>query len=228
MPNHVTQILTVEGEAGLVKKLFESIQGEGEKGTKIPIDFNKIVSIPEIYKKIGMVSFNLIEKAQEVVREAHLHGLDVNLKKTINIGSMSWKETLLKADLDKIELMVKAHREHGFFYWYPVQTKRWGTKWNAYNQKKTSENSIMFDTAWSSSEKVIDVLAGDFPELKLTLLYADEDLGFNTGEIVWEPYGPKSANRPEGGSSDAFRLFKKVHPGDDRVEEINGEFRYVG
>lgn len=47
MPNHVSNILTIIGEHTDVKHVLESISGINEDGKLIPLDFNKVIPMPE-------------------------------------------------------------------------------------------------------------------------------------------------------------------------------------
>ena len=60
-------------------------------------------------------------------------------------------------------------------------TTWWGTKWNAYNVKRETETRLRFETAWSHPAPVLKVLSHLFPEVTITVKYADEDIGHNLG-----------------------------------------------
>lgn len=66
--------------------------------------------------------------------------------------------------------------------WYDWNVSNWGTKWNAYDPNRLSDEVIEFDTAWSHPAPIITALSKKFPETELHLKYADEDTGYNLGE----------------------------------------------
>jgi len=86
--------------------------------------------------------------------------------------------------------------------------EHWGTKWNAYGQKKLSPTAIYFLTAWSAPEPVMDALAAKFPDVSFTLEYADEDVGSNAGVIRYDK-GEK--NHSQLGGADAVRLYSEIN-----------------
>ena len=66
--------------------------------------------------------------------------------------------------------------------WYNWNRQNWGTKWNAYSTEK-NDNTIMFDTAWSSPIPVMEKLHEMCRRFNVSckISYADEDAGCNTG-----------------------------------------------
>src|SRR4051812_38565301 len=53
MANHVSNRLTVKGDAEKVLKVFEAIKGEYKDGKERPIDFDKIIPMPNILAFVG-------------------------------------------------------------------------------------------------------------------------------------------------------------------------------
>lgn len=68
--------------------------------------------------------------------------------------------------------------------WYNWSIANWGTKWNAYDSERLSDTKVQFDTAWSHPALVIIALSFLFPEDTISVIYADEDLGYNLGEYT--------------------------------------------
>lgn len=66
--------------------------------------------------------------------------------------------------------------------WYD---KHWGTKWNAVDAQITDE-SYIFDTAWSAPLPVIKKLSELFPKITFDLTWSDEDAGQNCGQIIYK------------------------------------------
>jgi hypothetical protein len=64
-------------------------------------------------------------------------------------------------------------------------TKNWGTKWNAYEQEKLSNNCFCFMTAWYSPHKVIACLSELAPNLHFVLGYVSEDYTTYNGLVVF-------------------------------------------
>jgi hypothetical protein len=61
-------------------------------------------------------------------------------------------------------------------YWYEWRCDNWGTKWNA-SDPYVGDSVVTFDTAWANAEPVIKALSEKFPEVTITVKFADEDLG---------------------------------------------------
>lgn len=75
-------------------------------------------------------------------------------------------------------------RLYGSNNWYDWNCANWGTKWNAYSSRFDEENdTIYFDTAWSSPTPVLDALAKLCYEHNVwfTGAWADENTGYNVG-----------------------------------------------
>ncbi|WP_020471530.1 DUF1281 family ferredoxin-like fold protein [Zavarzinella formosa] len=87
--------------------------------------------------------------------------------------------------------------------------KNWGTKWNAYAQKRLSEVAVYFETAWSTPEPIFSALSAWFPEVPFTVEYADEDIGSNAGIIQYRN-GKKGEEELKGVS--AAKLWFKLNP----------------
>lgn len=72
--------------------------------------------------------------------------------------------------------------------WYDWRTKNWDTKWNSYGYDEGLEfdegnNQIRFFSAGRCARKVILALSRQYPDVLFELRYADEDLGYNVGQI---------------------------------------------
>lgn len=66
--------------------------------------------------------------------------------------------------------------------WYNWRIENWGTKWDAYDTFRYSDNSIGFNTAWNHPFPVVKKISEIFPDVTFNVKYADEDLGYNLGE----------------------------------------------
>lgn len=225
MPNHIKQTLLIEGKKDRVKECFNSISGKWDDGTHRPINFEKIIPSPEIYKEIGEVYSHIVDLAKKMTQSPlNSHPLVASLEKQVRAELEL--QPRYPEDIDKVLLCIKAYWLHGCFYWYDWNLQNWGTKWNAYGQEIISENKIQFETAWSCSEKVIDSLAEKFPELKMTLTYADEDAGSNCGVIQWQGK-MRSENIPSSRSQEAFEIYFSLNPDSREDFEIkDGVYQY--
>lgn len=82
------------------------------------------------------------------------------------------------------EALIEQHKQntekYGYPTWYEYAIAKWGTKWNAY-EIDVCENSIEFQTAWSTPEPIIWELSKLLPHATIKVEYADEDWGSNCG-----------------------------------------------
>lgn len=75
-------------------------------------------------------------------------------------------------------------QKYGARDWYDWSIKNWGTKWNSGETEIIDDNTVDFNTAWSTPEKLIEELCVKF-NTRVHVMYADEDLGRNCGEYCY-------------------------------------------
>ena len=199
MPNHISNILAVSGNKASVKVVFDFIRGDGDQ----LFDFNKVIPMPE---DLNIDSCSLGEWGLRYVRDndreaaAHLDTLTPEDRaKAISLGQRY---------LYNIE-------RFGHTTWYDWCRANWGTKWNAYyfnEEVEGEDDQIQFSTAWSAPIPVIEKLSAMFPDLDFELTYADEDMGYNTGQIEFNNGEAITSYFPTGGSDEAMELYFKTHP----------------
>lgn len=94
--------------------------------------------------------------------------------------------------------------------WYSWNREFWGTKWNAYDTRVEGGDGdvavVTFETAWSHPAPVIEALARRFPDIRIEVAYADEDLGSNVGSYVIEDGQVVDENFPANGSDEANEM----------------------
>ena len=117
--------------------------------------------------------------------------------------------------------------QFGVESWSTFNRPNWGTKWNAYSQKRINKNTIEFQAAWNAPIIVIDALAAKFPQFEFELRYADEDAGYNTGIIKWKDGVRIDVNKPDGGSNEGFEIYLDLNPDCDYYQMIDGRYQYV-
>lgn len=83
--------------------------------------------------------------------------------------------------------------------WYEWSISNWGTKWNAYDTAVSDRFTVVrFDTAWAHPWPVIVKLSSMFPNARIEVVYADEDLGSNLGAYVIQNREIRSVPITEG------------------------------
>lgn len=64
-------------------------------------------------------------------------------------------------------------KKYGSDTWYDWCFENWGTKWNC-SKCISNNNTIIFETAWSTPEPIFEKISKDFPEDIIEIDYADE------------------------------------------------------
>lgn len=192
MPNHVSNKLTIEGTPEKRKEIIAFVAGE--EGC---IDFNKIVPMPPILKYTGKGSSTIDGKKVTSWWQDTDHEYN---------DPDRLPDRLLT---DEEQAQIKAT---GYSDWYDWSRDNWGTKWNAYGQRLEGD-AVSFETAWSAPEPVIRMLSAQFPEARLILEYADEDIGRNAGKLVFR--AGELIGKAECEGTVAAELYFRLNPASD-------------
>jgi hypothetical protein len=101
-------------------------------------------------------------------------------------------------------------RLYGKNNWYDWSVRNWGTKWNSYDYDgeplHDGFNQIEFQTAWNQPEPVIEQLSRMFPDAQFRHAWADEDIGANAGEIVYQNGEQLECDVPARHSKEAYEM----------------------
>lgn len=228
MPNHVTNILTIEGDPERVKACMDAIRGE--EGARI--DFEKIIPCP--FSDPGNVPSN-VEGAAE---RALWHVEDNSSLSQLKVSLWLTGPSPLKFSDENWDLFIEylqRYRKFGAMNWYQWNIKHWGTKWNAYDTPtpRDTEDTIWFDTAWSTPEPVFAALAAQWPDLTFRVKFADEDMGHNTGilTLTGETLVFEDMSCTQGGKTRKEArsfAFSVLNPGGDPADwDLDENFEYV-
>lgn len=184
MPNHVKNELYFEcGNNERISELMNTIKGEDTL-----FDFNKVIPMP---KELDIESSSRGD-----------NGLDA-YKDYINYG--------IKPNVDEYDLALgKKYFENivkfGHKTWYGWRKEHWGTKWNAYDVADLN-NGVSFLTAWNAPFQVISKISEMFPDVRITHLFADEDIGWNCGRYFFVNGEPvEDADYIKEGTEEAIRF----------------------
>ena len=232
MPNNITNIWTFEGGSEQVHAMLDKIKSD--KLGFGSIDFNKIIPMPESLNiEAGSRTDNALYVCMAALNPAapdmglpKLSGEEY--QKLAGIVGRSKGEQFTKPDAQRIssilrfttlsdaiaagQVVVSNFLQYGSGDWYDWRNRNWGTKWNAYQVHFDQESqSIHFLTAWDTPLLVMDKLSHMFPEIKMDLQWADEDIGHNVGHIVFLAGEPIDGDIPEGGSREAFEMAFQIH-----------------
>lgn len=209
MPNHVENRVRMNG----ITKLPIFTEDEENR----IFDFNKIIPMPET---LNMEAGSLEERAIEVYLTKMGKGLEISKKGTFSITR--YRNNLSDEEIEKVAKLSRKTLEeiaeigkqyilnlvqYGCTTWYGWCVDNWDTKWNSYENGIIDENTITFQTAWSSPIKVIKKLSSLYPDKEILLEYADEDTGSNTGKIVFMNGEIVNENIPESCSDAAYEIY---------------------
>ena len=189
MPNHVTNVLRFDGDPGRVQSLLLELQNE-EEGLG-SLDFNKIIPMPKALAIESGSRTDIGLKAYRDFVEIYTLGREVPRQELLQIPEQNENAFLRhRPDIDRRtwDLGRQAFRNKLLFgvpTWYEWCVQNWGTKWNAYDCSP-GDGSIEFHTAWSAPHPVIQKLSELYPELGITHLWADEDIGQNCGQREYQ------------------------------------------
>lgn len=193
MPNHVTNRLTIKGDAAAVLEIRKSCFTVHQK--EIPDHWHKLAGDPDHPDH---------EKAKGWIAER---------KANPTYTAFDFNKIIPAPAFISTDSLDGGSREEATGRnWYKWNTNNWGTKWNAYDnsivtdvqEDATGEVELVFtfDTAWNTPKPIIETLASWFPELHFHHEFFDEGWNFagtrtySDGKMT-EVREPKSKEDPE-------------------------------
>jgi hypothetical protein len=232
MPNHISNILTIEGDAKRVAQIKSDIISVDEEGYIRHIDFDKIIPRP---KSLDITSGSSTSNGIAILKWREGDPTEIN-----KIMGYQWAtefsgpEELINhmlekgtANLKEAQMALDNVRLYGHQDWYSWSTSNWGTKWNAYDTNDNEDDGIYFQTAWSNPYPVMEALSRKYPDVVFHVRFADEDFGNNVGEYSLQNGNVISENVPEGGSEEAYEMAADITGYEsyltDRVYDIEAE-----
>lgn len=201
MPNWVRNKLTIDDEN--YEKIVESICNEDSK-----LDFEKIVPMPEslkitsgsiTQKSLDAFMHSIENSAEYRVYENLLYEHKYKARRMTNEEFEDFIETTIgdhvffddnKALNSKDEVLSFGKQvadnliKYGCMDWYDWSIAHWGTKWNA-DTIEISENTILFETAWSPPIQAMQELTRKYPKAVFTLDFSDEQICVDCGYIIF-------------------------------------------
>jgi len=135
-------------------------------------------------------------------------------------------------DFEKINPMPEGED----WYSWRSSADNWNTKWNAYGYKslppyQPGSGEIQFFTAWSRPKPVIRQLSEMFPDAHFFHQWADEDIGQNVGEALYENGFCLEMCEPVFGSNEAMEMAADIIGTDlaslgYQITEDGGSYEY--
>lgn len=148
---------------------------------------NEFTTLENKLRKRVIVNFNFEQKEEELVEILNHFGSKT--EEALMIG---------KKQIDNLE-------KYNAINWYEWRVQHWGTKWNSSNLV-INKKSISFDTPWSPVIPLIKELSKQHKNIKFFYLYADEDIGSNTGFMCLNNGKIEYEGVFENNSKEAYQL----------------------
>lgn len=175
MPNWVRNIVTIKGDENEIEKFQEKV-----KSDEMEFTFQNIIPMPE---DLAIEVSGKVKSAMTAIRRGK--NALAEWFENENFFSQKEKEEVVKIAKQAIE----NEKKYGFTDWFGWTRVNWGTKWdadNVYFEFYKGQLVLEFNTAWTAPLPIYKKMAEMFPELSFSIIFADEDLGFNCGTLEYE------------------------------------------
>ena len=196
MANVVKNLIVIESKDCFVKFKNLILNDKGD------VDFNKITPMP---KDLNIKCNNFTDFI-----ESNSEGnVLVDFKSILNdLEKQDNKEDTINDILKSIENYIR----YGHQNWYSWSIKEWNTKWNSSNTVvDDAKHTIQFETAYNDVLKLILKLSEKPPNSRILYKYADEDVGYNVGDIeIME--GMFIRKNIKNGTKEAFDISLELFP----------------
>lgn len=110
--------------------------------------------------------------------------------------------------------LATCYSKYGYIDWYEWANDKWGVKWDMSIQE-VAKNFIVFDTAWTYPEPVLEAFAAKFKDLEFTGEWAEEQAGNFTGSIQIKE-GNANFDTDLSETVDCFERYFELWGSDDR------------
>lgn len=212
MPNHVLNIVSVEGDPQTIHEMLESVQNdEMQLGS---IDFNKIIPMPESMNiEAGSDTDKGFRAYCDFINVYTLAGTreDADLESIPEESEQAFLRMRSEITPRQWQLGKAAYEnqsKYGAPTWYEWSINHWGTKWNAYDcspcEPVDGHAELRFSTAWSAPHPILQRLSEQFPTLVLTHEWAVESIGMNCGMREYRDGSCTEQYQPTGDEATAF------------------------
>ena len=205
MPNHITNILTFDCSPKQFQSIAESLKSNPEEPLG-QVDFNRLIPMPE---SLAIEAGSRGETGYKAYQEFIAQSMPLSdvVKKELEAAF----QDRFKDDPEIWELGKQYYEnieQYGASNWYDWCCEHWNTKWNAYEclPVQPEDRRLEFLTAWSSVPPIVEAISKKFPDTTITYRWADEDIGYNVGEVVVKNGVCLEDRSPEEGTREAYDL----------------------
>ena len=153
----------------------DNVDDYGKEYTR-HFDFNKIKPMPE---ELNIESSTSATTAH--ILYLQINNIPVHPKYNYNFVNRYRDEYDMRPGSKMYELGKQVHtnwEKYGYPNWYEWSNANWGTKWNAYATKYTSDRSVYFESAWDAP---LDIVEAFIRKFNLTCTYR----AICEGSIFW-------------------------------------------
>lgn len=226
MPNHLTSVCTITGDAATIDAFVAAHFRNNENGKPF-FDFGSIVTKPEIVDKtqsgsvadegfFALTGFHHVTFAcfsENPLQLAIRHGRFTGAHQLTTVNDYrAWLEKERPEAIEQGRMQLQCFLETGHRNWYDWNVANWGTKWGAYDYKprfrEPQKLVFEFQTAWSFPRPIFEALHGRYPGLLFEGVTIDE----GGPEYEWR-YGADETH------------FEKVEPSNERYRFVYAEDR---
>lgn len=180
MPNHISNEIIIHSDnyqEALDYMRTDNVDDYGKEYTR-HFDFNKIKQMPE---ELNIESSTSATTAH--ILYLQINNIPVHPKYNYNYNFVNRyrDEYDMRPGSKMYELGKQVHtnwEKYGYPNWYEWSNANWGTKWNAYETKYTSDRSVYFESAWDAP---LDIVEDFIRKFNLTCTYR----AICEGSIFW-------------------------------------------
>jgi hypothetical protein len=144
-------------------------------------------------------SFDVQEVMKVLVNDKNMVSFDSFIPMPSDIKAT--KKSVPTAEM-KLDLLDK----YGVSNWVDWSSKYWGTQFDALETVILKHNKVRFFTDSNCPYEAINTLSIIFPNVKIKLQWADEDLGYNVGEMYLQNGDIIDTKSLKGGSDEAYEM----------------------
>lgn len=220
MPNHITNLITFGTDSDSLAAFQQMLRDMRAEDQPLgSFDFNKLIPMPKSLNiEEGTRTEQGLKLYQEFMRErAAIIKSDMSPARKENalaVLDRTWRPRRMD-DPDTWSLGEKAYdnlQKYGHTSWYSWCIQNWGTKWNSYQSSplQDGDDTMRFLTAWAAVPNLIKKLSEKYPEQTITYCWADEEVGYNVGEIVLRGGDIIEDHTPVSGSREAYEMASEI------------------
>lgn len=174
MPNHVQNIVRLQGDEKRIQDILEAVKSD-QFGLG-SVDFEKIIPMPPpLHIECGSKT----DRGLNAYRDFLKSGAESEKE------YLDQKPTITPEEWELGKQAYENIREYGAPTWYEWCVAHWGTKWNAYGFDESTESGqpaeLHFQTAWNAPHALLTCLSEMYPDIVFECEWADEDIGSNCG-----------------------------------------------